>query len=254
MVNHGAEAAVRLRGLSRGFGGKPVLRAISLDVAEGEFIALIGRSGSGKSTLLRALAGLDDDAEREGFLAVPERASVLFQDSRLLPWERVLDNVTIGFHAADAAASGLAMLRRVGLGDKGGAWPATLSGGEKQRVALARSLVRRPQLLLADEPFGALDALTKLGEAVAASGLSPELLELVNMRASQLNSCSTCLDGHWRMARKHGASDEKLFAVGAWRHTPYFSDAERIALEDSAVIGTLISTHAGGVASARRPA
>lgn len=78
---------------------------------------------------------------------------------------------------------------------------------------------------------GALDALTKLGEAVAASGLSPELLELVNMRASQLNSCSTCLDGHWRMARKHGASDDKLFAVGAWRHTPYFSDAERIALE-----------------------
>lgn len=161
-VNHEAEAAVRLRGLSRGFGGKPVLRAISLDVAEGEFIALIGRSGSGKSTLLRALAGLDDDAEREGFLAVPERASVLFQDSRLLPWERVLDNVTIGFHSADAAASGLAMLRRVGLGDKGGAWPATLSGGEKQRVALARSLVRRPQLLLADEPFGALDALTRV--------------------------------------------------------------------------------------------
>ena len=162
-VNHGAAtAAVRLRGLSRGFGDKPVLRGITLDVAEGEFVALIGRSGSGKSTLLRALAVLDDDAEREGFMAVPERASVLFQDSRLLPWERVLDNVTIGFHAADAAASGLAMLRRVGLGDKGGAWPATLSGGEKQRVALARSLVRRPQLLLADEPFGALDALTRV--------------------------------------------------------------------------------------------
>ncbi|BDH57070.1 carboxymuconolactone decarboxylase family protein [Tsukamurella sp. PLM1] len=78
---------------------------------------------------------------------------------------------------------------------------------------------------------GAMDALMKLSGAIAATGLSPDLLELVNMRASQLNSCSTCLDGHWRMARKHGVSDDKLFAVGAWRHTPYFSDAERIALE-----------------------
>ncbi len=78
---------------------------------------------------------------------------------------------------------------------------------------------------------GAMDALTRLGEVVLATGLSPELLELVNMRASQLNGCSTCLDGHWRMARKQGASDDKLFAVGAWRHTPYFSDSERIALE-----------------------
>ncbi|MET9328560.1 carboxymuconolactone decarboxylase family protein [Tsukamurella sp. NPDC003166] len=78
---------------------------------------------------------------------------------------------------------------------------------------------------------GAMDALMKLGAVVAETGLSPELLELVNMRASQLNGCSTCLDGHWRTARKHGASDDKLFAVGAWRHTPYFSDAERIALE-----------------------
>ncbi|WP_019203303.1 carboxymuconolactone decarboxylase family protein [Tsukamurella sp. 1534] len=78
---------------------------------------------------------------------------------------------------------------------------------------------------------GAMQALLKVSEAVTATGLSPELVELVNMRASQLNGCSTCLDGHWRMARKLGASDERLFAVGAWRHTPYFSDAERIALE-----------------------
>ena len=78
---------------------------------------------------------------------------------------------------------------------------------------------------------GAMDALMKLGSVIADTGLTPELLELVNMRASQLNGCSTCLDGHWRMARKHGVSDDKLFAVGAWRDTPYFSDGERIALE-----------------------
>lgn len=78
---------------------------------------------------------------------------------------------------------------------------------------------------------GAMDALMTLSGVIAGTGLSGELLELVNMRASQLNGCSTCLDGHWRTARKHGASDDKLFAVGAWRHTPYFSEAERIALE-----------------------
>ena len=89
---------------------------------------------------------------------------------------------------------------------------------------------------------GAMDALLKVNEVVAATGLSTGLLELVNMRASQINGCSTCLDGHWRIARKAGASDEKLFAVGAWRHTPYFTDAERIALEMTEQLSRLADT------------
>jgi len=156
--------AVRLENLSRGFAGRVVLNGISLDIAEGQFVALIGRSGCGKSTLLRALADLDDDAEIGGDLIIPENSSVLFQDARLLPWERVVDNVGIGLNLPEKERRerSLKALRDVGLAERGKAWPATLSGGEAQRVALARSLVRKPALLLADEPFGALDALTRL--------------------------------------------------------------------------------------------
>ncbi|GAA4674332.1 carboxymuconolactone decarboxylase family protein [Gordonia humi] len=78
---------------------------------------------------------------------------------------------------------------------------------------------------------GVFEGLTAIGKAIADTGLGQDLCEIVNMRASQLNGCSTCLDGHWRLARRHGVSDEKLFAVGAWRDAPYFSAAERIALE-----------------------
>lgn len=78
---------------------------------------------------------------------------------------------------------------------------------------------------------GVFDALMAMHKAVADTGLPADLSEMVNMRASQLNRCSTCLDGHWRLARRFGVSDEKLFAVGAWRDSPYFTDAERIALE-----------------------
>ncbi|WP_046733796.1 ABC transporter ATP-binding protein [Streptomyces humi] len=154
--------AVRLRGLTRSFGGRTVLDGIDLDLPAGQFTALLGHSGSGKSTLLRAVAGLDQGVAGSGELSAPERVSVVFQDSRLLPWRRVLENVVLGLDGKDAYDRGRAALEEVGLGGRERAWPGELSGGEAQRAALARSLVREPELLLADEPFGALDALTRI--------------------------------------------------------------------------------------------
>jgi len=154
-------AAVRIRDLKRTFTLKGVLNGVDLDIAPGEFVALLGRSGSGKSTLLRALAGIDHEAEGTGEIALPPRLSVIFQDARLLPWMRVLENVTLGL-PRDAHPRALQALEEVGLGGREGSWPHELSGGEQQRVALARALVREPALLLADEPFGALDALTRI--------------------------------------------------------------------------------------------
>ncbi|TWF77374.1 sulfonate transport system ATP-binding protein [Pseudonocardia hierapolitana] len=158
----GQLTAVRARGLTRGFDGRAVLDGVDLDVRAGEFVALLGRSGSGKSTLLRALAELDDGVAGSGELEVPAERAVVFQDSRLLPWARVLDNVVLGLGGAEARDRGRAALAEVGLAGRERAWPNELSGGEQQRVALARSLVREPALLLADEPFGALDALTRI--------------------------------------------------------------------------------------------
>jgi sulfonate transport system ATP-binding protein len=153
--------AVEVRHLTRRFGEVTILDNVELDIAQGEFVALLGKSGSGKSTFLRALAGLDYDVVGDGELRVPEKLSVVFQDARLLPWRNVIQNVTLGLGAAGQEA-GRKALGEVGLAGRETAWPIQLSGGEQQRVALARSLVREPALLLADEPFGALDALTRL--------------------------------------------------------------------------------------------
>ena len=155
-------SAVRIRNLVRTFTLKGVLNGVDLDIAPGEFVALLGRSGSGKSTLLRALAGIDHEAEGTGEIALPERSAVIFQDARLLPWMRVLDNVVLGQSGAPARARAEEALAEVGLAGRERSWPHQLSGGEQQRVALARALVREPALLLADEPFGALDALTRI--------------------------------------------------------------------------------------------
>ncbi|MFD0065120.1 ABC transporter ATP-binding protein [Streptomyces sp. NPDC056690] len=153
---------VRIKDLVRTLGGRRVLDDLELSIAPGEFVALLGRSGSGKSTLLRALAGLDHDVAGSGELAAPDDVSVVFQDARLLPWKRLLENVILGLPGPDAEQRGRTALAEVGLEGRERAWPVELSGGEQQRVSLARSLVREPQLLLADEPFGALDALTRI--------------------------------------------------------------------------------------------
>lgn len=155
-------AVARIHGLERRFAGKEVLSGIDLDIEEGEFVALLGRSGSGKSTLLRAVAGLDHDSTGGGELRVTEDQSVVFQDARLLPWKRVIENVIFALPGENARERGRRALEDVELGGREQSWPHALSGGEQQRVALARSLARHPKLLLADEPFGALDALTRI--------------------------------------------------------------------------------------------
>ena len=169
--------SLHLRGLGKHYGGRTVLDAIDLDIAPGEFVAIVGRSGCGKSTLLRAIAGLEQpDAGQlrigdsgsgangsgtsgSGTSGTPE-VRMMFQDARLLPWKTVLQNVALGLANGEERAR--AALASVGLAERAGDWPSVLSGGQRQRVALARALVHEPQLLLLDEPLGALDALTRI--------------------------------------------------------------------------------------------
>jgi sulfonate transport system ATP-binding protein len=160
LAQPGAGLVVRVRGLSRSFGPDVVLNDLDLDIAAGEFVALIGRSGSGKSTLLRALAGLDQEVTGELNVAGP--VAIAFQEPRLVPWRRVSANVRLGLRGGNPAGKAADALDEVGLTGRADAWPLTLSGGEAQRASLARALVRDPSLLLLDEPFSALDALTRI--------------------------------------------------------------------------------------------
>jgi len=157
---------IALRGLQKSYSGRHVLKSIDLGIEAGEFVAVVGRSGCGKSTLLRLIAGLETadkgriTLDRSDDVSRKADTRVMFQDSRLLPWKRVLDNVALGLPKASAKAA--EALKNVGLQDRAKEWPAVLSGGQRQRVALARALVHDPELLLLDEPLGALDALTRI--------------------------------------------------------------------------------------------
>ncbi|MDC6080788.1 ATP-binding cassette domain-containing protein [Burkholderia cenocepacia] len=157
--------AVTLSGVSKRFGARTVLDDVELGIARGSFVAIVGRSGCGKSTLLRLVAGLEQPSSGtlvtrgEGGGALDTR--IMYQDARLLPWKTVLQNVMLGL-GRGARDQARAVLDEVGLLERANDWPAQLSGGQRQRVALARALVHRPQLLLLDEPLGALDALTRI--------------------------------------------------------------------------------------------
>ncbi|WP_201835806.1 ABC transporter ATP-binding protein [Microvirga zambiensis] len=152
--------AVRVRGLTRRFGEREVLKDLDLDIAPGEFVALLGASGCGKSTLLRILANLD--REISGTVDVAARRAVAFQAPRLMPWKKVWHNVVLGLPGRQDRTKAIAALEEVGIGHRADVWPKVLSGGEAQRASLARALVREPDLLLLDEPFAALDALTRI--------------------------------------------------------------------------------------------
>ena len=163
---------LEIMGAGRRFGALHALAPVDLTVAEGEFIAIVGPSGCGKSTLLRMVSGLLPCSEgeiRAGGRLVRgpvTQLGIVFQQPVLLEWRTALDNVLFqvemrGQRPGEFRARALELLTQVGLQDFAAAHPHALSGGMRQRVAIARALVHDPGLLLMDEPFGALDALTR---------------------------------------------------------------------------------------------
>lgn len=158
---------LKVTSLSKNFGDIHVLQNLNLEIAKGEFVAIVGRSGCGKSTLLKLLAGLEPPSDGSILLDGKElhklnpETRVMFQDARLLMWKRVIENVGLGLKEHWRQKAHWA-LEQVGLAERAFEWPSVLSGGQRQRVALARALVSEPRLLLLDEPLGALDALTRI--------------------------------------------------------------------------------------------
>lgn len=150
--------------------GTLALDDVNIDVGPGEILAIVGGSGCGKSTLLRLAAGLDTPSagtlalNDEAITAPREEIGVVFQEPRLMPWLKIAENVGFGIRnlpPTERKKRVAETLERVGLADSAGRWPRELSGGMAQRVALARALVAKPSVLLLDEPFSALDALTR---------------------------------------------------------------------------------------------
>jgi len=147
-------------------GGLQALERVSFEVCPREFVAVIGPSGSGKSTLLRIVAGLLPPTSGEvNFLHLQQpKIGMVFQQSNLMPWRTVLENIMLPLELdgdADAMSRARELIELVGLGGFESNWPRELSGGMAQRVAIARALIHDPDLLLLDEPFGSLDALTR---------------------------------------------------------------------------------------------
>lgn len=167
------DRGVQARSLTKSYRQRLVLDQLDLDVEPGQILALLGRSGSGKSTLVRILAGLEHP-DHSATLSVGSVA-VAFQEPRLVPWLSVWRNVALALEGtgtphvsndpragSDPRTRALAALDEVGLADRADDWPLALSGGQAQRVALARALVCEPDVLLLDEPFSGLDALTRI--------------------------------------------------------------------------------------------
>jgi NitT/TauT family transport system ATP-binding protein len=165
--------AVRLRGLSKRFPGYTAVQDITLDIEPGRFVSLVGPSGCGKSTVLNMIAGLlpasDGSIEIFGqaLSGINRRASYMFQQDALLPWKTVLDNILLGLTfrgrvGPDAEAEARTWIKRVGLDGFSDSYPYQLSGGMRKRVAMAQCWIVQPDLVLMDEPFGALDVHTRL--------------------------------------------------------------------------------------------
>ena len=177
------DAAVRVRGARLRFAGAPLFDGLDMALERDRWTCLLGPSGVGKSSLLRVIAGLE--RLEAGRMDIPGGAGIAYmaQQDLLLPWLRALDNVALGARLRGARpdeARALALLERVGLGAEAGALPRTLSGGMRQRVALARTLMEDRPIVLMDEPFSALDAITRMRlQELAAALLAGRTVLLV---------------------------------------------------------------------------
>jgi len=252
-----AAPLLALQGVDRRYpGGLLALQSVSLAVQAGEFVALLGPSGCGKSTVLRLLAGLDEPST--GTVGAPARrpgpdgqTAFVFQEPTLMPWARVADNVALPLRlqrrpAAEVDAAVQGVLARVGLAGFARAWPAQLSGGMKMRVSIARALVTRPRVLLMDEPFAALDDITR-------QRLNDELLQWWQaQRLTALFVTHSVAEAVFLsqrvlvMAARPGRVvdelriDQPYPRAPGWRHTPAFAAAcARLsaALQGAAVAG-----------------
>ncbi|MFT8813561.1 ATP-binding cassette domain-containing protein [Oenococcus sp.] len=158
---------IEIKDLTKTYSSKTVVEKVNLAFPTGSFTAIVGESGGGKTTLLRMISGLESATsgqvtEHGNVLeTVSKTTRIMFQNGRLLPWKNVLNNILLGSQNSTKERT-LDLLDAVGLKDKADVFPVSLSGGERQRVALARALISQPELLLLDEPLGALDALTRL--------------------------------------------------------------------------------------------
>jgi NitT/TauT family transport system ATP-binding protein len=161
-------ALVSLRGVDKVFSnGVEALRGLDLSIREGEFVSLLGPSGCGKSTVLRLIAGLGDKSGGAiDWSSVQHEIGFVFQDPTLMPWATVFDNIYLPLRVRSLARSAAAprierAMEQVGLAGFGNAYPRELSGGMRMRVSIARALVAEPKILLMDEPFAALDEITR---------------------------------------------------------------------------------------------
>ncbi len=175
-------ALLTLDRIGKVYGNKTALHDVNFSIYPGEFIALVGMSGGGKSTILRLIAQLEQPTSGHVHYADDNMVTrVMFQNDRLLPWMNNLQNLSFNSKASHQQARAREMLTTVGLEDFATGYPNALSGGQKQRLALGRALMADPQLLLLDEPLGALDALTrrKMQDSIATICAEQQLTTLL---------------------------------------------------------------------------
>jgi NitT/TauT family transport system ATP-binding protein len=239
------ESHVRLEGVTkvfRGLGrGRPDVHAlgpIDLELGKGEFFAVVGPSGCGKSTLLEVLAGLSTVTEGAATFegrpvngTVPDGVGVVFQEDACFPWLTVADNIAFGLRqtsvpASDIEARVARALETMGLGAFAGAYPSQLSGGMRQRVCIARTLVLQPRLILLDEPFGALDQQTRLL-------MGEELLKLWRATGATVFLITHALDEAAMLADRIGVMSARPGRLLEIVETGWPADRDSTVIEDS---------------------